>query len=546
MALVDYNPIGGTSQSLIDDYHRQMADIDRQLYTTGSYTGPVYDPKTKTVHECTLNKRAAKALKDKLWYEADKLEGYALADRHQPNKLKAFFAAFARMIKMLNPIYTFRRIMADRLYQNATAEIYASEAAYDMMAAQSKSPTKMQTVEKDVKTPELSSPDKGLPHEQFPAFVVTPKLEDEQALAPEGKEEQEHTDNKTDYQEQFYKKADAIVAMGKSKDEAIIELLQKNPIQIYDVKSEDINKEIALTAVTSLAQKKNLEPKNVVFRLIRKIPEIAQIDPKAPEFEGQFYKYVPSIIEKNPETLKYLSEKQINKKTCEYLLNDIERTNPERGAEAKQEFLQNISEIDAPAAKAVVQISNEIMQIPEKTPDILPEPPLTPPVMPAPTPCPIPAPPFLPQEEEQSWKDIPELTNYIGEIELHHPEIEIAPPAIKDIVLLKTIMQEHPDLYAILPEKDVTTEIAAYAVLHDPQNIDITPEFISTDDVIEKAMEIAEKNYTIDALKETLDYSQQELGITDDIDRIINAIQAMYDQKVEKAMESQTQDFPTR
>ena len=278
-----YNAAGGTSQQLIDEYHAQMIDIDRQLYETGRYTGPVPNPKTGQVTEKTLNKAQAKQLKNRLWYEADTLEGYEYADRHQKNIFMKAVAAVVRAIKSLNPFYLIRRYQATKMYANAMQDIYAAEALYDASAfkpeeqkAAGGEPEKDKAgnpfkEEKDKeKTTETREKETS---KEAPSKEAEPKEETREN--PEEKSELTKEEKAKVYHDKFYEELSKLMEEGSlKKSEAIIQLLDKNPLNVYNIDQNDFTKDVATKALIVMSEKQEKQPGIEMLSLAKSVPAI--------------------------------------------------------------------------------------------------------------------------------------------------------------------------------------------------------------------------------------------------------------------------------
>ncbi len=590
MAKIEYNPLGGTAQSLINDYHAQMADIDRQLYETGSYTGPVFNPKTNTVDVQTLNKRQAKLLKDKLWYEADKLEGYGVLDRHRRFGLRSILAGIARALRALNPVYQFKLYRATKLYDSNIQDMY------EAIQVPEKAPAEVLHVKIPAPQPEpLKQITKEIP---VPPQVAPPVITPPQ---PTQKEEK-------DYQKILYDKVQAIVDQsGCKKSEALLQLIMEKPVRILSVKPEDVTKNIATQAVLGMSQVKQKPVNDILIEIAYKNPAIVKADNKTQGLESIFKVY-PRIIETVPGSLKYFNKGAISLKTTEYVLHDIKEHVQEGQStqDVVKAFEDQVKQIDSPAAKRMLENITSL-SVPQVTPPPapaivppIPQPPQPPqpPIIPAPTvlpqlqpmppintgiqPPPIPQPPtpqvvpqvpnetdfpphFAPgpdfpyptqpelvpdgsdeleygEEYWNDWRNIPELAALQDITRTRHPEVDSYPDMRSEMALLDAMIKDHPELYKKVPDISKSTIMTAYAVIDNPDMLIEAPEGLYLDDIADAVIQELRARGP-----QSLDNMIQTLTIQDDQGTLIQEqkalLQMLNDEKMRQSEREYTREY---
>ncbi len=499
MAAYDYNPVGGTSQSLIDDYHYQMADIDRQLYETGKYTGPVYNSKTQQVEEHTLNKRQAERLKNALWYQADKLEGYSLTDRHQKSAFKEGLAFLGRLVKMLNPIYTIKRFIAWRDFRKENSKILARGAMYeDMLSKQGypAAPMSKQPIQQNVpdapdkneqiqteKTPAM--PEKTNQNNNHDNVQQASETKDVKKESTENVQNQEQTNEqpKKDYEAIFYQELEKrMFEGGMTQKDAMIELINENPMRSFNIRPQDITPEIATQAVIKYAEVKKIPTTKAYTQLTKKQPAIAMADTR--EKAANAYKAIPSVIENNPETLKYLSAGQLNKKNVEYLMNDIKVHAEKNGKDpsaALQEFIDTALKIKSPAVDKLKEHLTALQFIPDsRMVPQFPENTLSENTQPQ-------------NQNAATWKDIPELAQAKSMLEndkMIADTINCYPENQRDEIWLNSIIHAYPELFEKLPENEQTAELATVVMATKPSLLIMIPEKITIEEMKERLPEV--------------------------------------------------------
>lgn len=544
MAGNDYNPIGGTSQSTITRYHMQMADIDRQLYETGRYTGPVPDLKKGVVETKTLDRKEAQQLKNLLWYQADRLEGYSWSERHARKWYEKLAQGIAGFFKLFNIPYQIRRYRAQKLYDQAAGNVYQNESLYEMAAAIAQ--TQAETSERSEQAPahenkeNNKSKEKAETKEFDPTKAKSPlenkgqetpsKSESEKKHEPEqNQDEPVKTDPKTEqidkdqvYKERFYNDISQLTTEGMSKEDAAIKLISENPVKIYNIEQQDITPKIAAHAIVAFANKREIEPNVAMLQLIRKVPAIIQADQKLDHSLDSLFKVTPTAIEHNPEALRYIQPEQINQKTIKYTLGDIRN---KKGEAALEAFLDFAKTLDNPGALKFQELVNAELDkdIPpqQPAPPSAPEtpyqapqqpvPPQTPPVMPTPPVPPMPPqtpplPPTMPEapevppevpvydtppdipydlpenieEEYDNWRYNPEIADAMEKIEAEHPELFNYPEDFRDEVELQYLITDYPKFYSMLDIEDKSITVSAIAVMYDVEQIAEVPFTIET------------------------------------------------------------------
>ena len=479
MALRDYNALGGTSQSVIESYHQQMADIDRQLFETGQYTGPVPDAKTGIVSEQTLNKQQAKQLKNYLWYEADKLEGYSISDRHQKNPFTAFMAGVARFFRELNPFYQIKKFLVLR-HMPKDEPYFHRDVTYDPPVFQTTPKTKEPEIVPSTKPePQRKTPEQALNTPEPEIIPPAPDIPN----APEPEKPKPES-----YQEKFYQELESRIADGNlNKADAIVQMIQENPFYVYDVKPEDLTSKAAAFAIRGVAQRKQWDIGQTFVNLAYNAPAIVKVYMKDPDFPEMtdLYKKIPTVVVRNPDTLRYLHQSQMNNKTIEYIQNDLIRNidDPEQQQQRIQEFTSYISQIDTPCALKLLDAYKQ------EEPQVIP-----------PEPDFEPAPPEIPTPDKKlNWKEDSYLIPMIQEAVYDHPEYLEFPDEERDEMYIREIIAAQPDVYNYIADnypENVSIEVSATAIALDPGNIVYAPEEQTVEALVREAINIINSEST--------------------------------------------------
>lgn len=537
--MAQYNPMGGTSQNVINAYHQQMADIDAQLYKTGEYTGPCPDPKTGLIENKTLNRRQAMALKQYLWEQADKLEGYSIPDRHYKNIFARIGASILRGLRNLWLPYRIRAFFASRHQpQNDLLNILYDNQGTVPPATEPKTPEKPKEKEKVIAPKE---PVKG-PKEKPDPVVIIPD-----PVIEEPKELNDDRPAKPNYKELFYKALDEKVAAGISREGAILELLKEEPHRVFDLNAEDITQNIAAQAVRGMAEAKNQPPRQVFINLTKKIPQIAKINTREEEFKDLF-KVIPTVVRLNPETLQHFAPNQMTKKTVEFVLKDIRaHSEPDMVEQNIKDFKETVAQIQSPAAQKVMEhldalilpdlVAPEIPVPPPVAPvmpvpaPVAPAPAPVPPVMPvpvapvAPSPAPLPVPPIeptpIPAPVEHSWQDDPKVVEAFSDAWNGHCDfIMCYPEEMRESIALEKAIELHPEIYPKVPEEEITASIAGMMIIKDLSNLIDIPERIPMEEIIPEVRYRAEC-LEPDEIQDLIDRASASEKIPDEIQDLI-------------------------
>ncbi|MBQ7430214.1 hypothetical protein [Butyrivibrio sp.] len=573
MAVNDYNPVGGTSQATITKYHMQMADIDRQLYETGKYTGPVPDLKKGVVEVQTLERKEAQKLKHLLWYQADKLEGYSWSERHARKWYEKIAQGIAGFFKLFNIPYQIRRFKAQKLYDQAMGNVYQNESLYEAAAAMAQSHAQTeQPPEQDkefdpahtqapqaravVQSVDTVNVDKTNPD------ITVPKDEPEPEIPVPAEEK---PDKAKIYHDKFYAKVAQLENLGHSKEEAMIQLLQENPIGIYNIDQQDITPAIAAHAILLMADKEHKEPTAVLLQLVNKVPAIVMADNKLDHTLDRLFKVIPTAIEHNQETIKYLRPNQITPKTVQFTLGDIEE---HKGTEAKEQFIQFVAALDTPAAQKFTSLVAEtpVQEQTPPAPQVVPTPfvdpsTLTPPTPPVYTPpqtplTPPPAPIFtepvevpvldtipdvinnIPEDADKydNWRYNPDIADAMEKVEATHSEIFAFPEADRDEMTLNYLMEDYPYLYPLIADEDKNLTMSAIAVMNHVDNIIESP--FTTEALCDQIEKIAKtkSSHDLDYMLQGIDSPAQGDIRNDETDMIREVLETQYNHQLEKEM----------
>ena len=542
----DYNPAGGSSWQVIDDYHRQMADIDRQLLETGKYVGPALDPKTGEVTVRELNKKEARYLKNILWQQADELEGYAWRDsihgrdiRTVPAQLWAFFL---RGLRSLSPIYWIRRLIATMDYRKAQKSIYARDAMYDnMQESMKKAPAKDgKEKDKDGFTYEPTGEENPNPkkdHSQDRTGQEPPAPPTPPSRTPENADpvpQKDPAEQKAEYQARFYADLEKFMQdSGLTKEQALVEMtIQKlerskkhSPMICANIKPEDMTKAVATQLVVAYA-KMTADPEKGpnAYKAFKSLAlansAIAKADTNVKEMAGA-KKAIASIVAFKPDTLMYFQPDQVSTEYVMKVLNKHAQQGNIPTSDVVNAFIAQVSEIQSPAAQQLLdQYTNTPTREPDEPTPTAPTPENVPVPPPAPEPVPenIPTPPVAPPMPEPE-PNMPEpdtqptqVFDIVQNIMDSDPLIMSAPEGVRASMALAQAVKTDPQLYMQLPEGErlnaglapstplaerttAALQLAGIAIAHDPNLIYEAPEELGVDFIADAAVEYMQKEH---------------------------------------------------